>query len=617
MENELEKDNADAQLNTPGLSPIVYPTYINPFALLPIKSLTTIELPLLKRAQKQLIAEAQLSDNQAIIHNAKLVTLSYIYSLSATLDDIECLEHHFRIFSAKQLLHFFEDAIVCQELPLILSQNENTVEYFAAAFAESFSISYYKAISKWDYEQLKVLQACIAFISPLHSENAYRPSEKFLVNVAEKLNTFYAEVCERVVVAQQTIKSFIDANLCDTYDFELSVLPDVFYNELDGIAVNIRKIAILAHNKFDHTKLAIQLIEEALEFSKSPSLIEQLKADKKELREFQFKQKSAEVDRRHIKFKKDILAVLNETYAKLSLLGRNKIDSYKLNELFCDIFKPDIITSINKDYDEQFKKEVREYILKFIGILGYNSSCNLISLVEILFANNPADSKALSSAISGAKAYDRSVSFKEYSKKFFWVAFKILSPILAVGLLLFISQIFDFFKNTGSNSPGSNSYKPSTNTNYYSNSSSKNSVIGNSAVEDGFVVVGQYRCSQYHASAADALKPDLVLKQKIETQEAFLNNEREYISTMESRIANIANSLQSNIIDNTDESQVESYNSDVNRYNELLSVHRSRVDVYNKNHDEYNILTNRYNAQVDRYNSYLQSNCTKCAKEYR
>lgn len=152
------------------------------------------------------------------------------------------------------------------------------------------------------------------------------------------------------------------------------------------------------------------------------------------------------------------------------------------------------------------------------------------------------------------------------------------------GIVLFIGWAM-FSNSDGSSSPttSNNSYAPSAQT---TNSNS-----------DDTVVRGQYRCSSYNASQADALAPS-ESESTISSAQNALEQRSTYLENLKSEI---------------DGSYVNEYSSqyEIDNYNQKVDDYNSELASYKRDAASMSSRIDRFNSQVEAHNSYLINHCTK------
>ena len=110
------------------------------------------------------------------------------------------------------------------------------------------------------------------------------------------------------------------------------------------------------------------------------------------------------------------------------------------------------------------------------------------------------------------------------------------------------------------------------------------------------VIVGEYSCLSYAASQADSMQPSQTLKSNVNTQQNYVTNLNNELSSLSSRI-------DADIVDKTDQ-------QDIDRHNQMVDDYNARLATYNSNLPAYHSELAQYNAVVDKYNNYLSQNCS-------
>ncbi len=556
------------------------PRYINPICVLSLTEEDALDRKKIRKAIKKLQAEITLSDSQFITYKKHQITSSDLHLIDIQLSDEKRTECHAYIYSTPSLLSFFEDAKPEPELLFDLEKRPDIPKVLPDFYANSYSIAYLYAIQTWDAEKLKLLNQLSKYIEPARREEAYSLSEKHLKEITQKIKGLNETLPGEKALDINSIKGHLKSLLFDSKKFDSAILPGDFDTKLDDIARSLRALSITAYNDFENTNFAMQLIRRAALLTKSPSLQNQFGKDLKKLHELQ-----ANADD---EFRGNILNVIKNLHASVISQGSENINLYKFNTFFEDLFPPTVIESILQDKNVQFKRDVKDWLLKIISEFGYNDIARTIERIRPLFMDY--DSSPFDLAVKQAKSKD--------SKEHFQSIFK---TVLTVGgLLLFF---FLLCVNSG----------PSTTTRRTTTSVTRQKQRNDPSQQynDGYVDVGEYRCSQYHASKINTLDPSESLKVQIVQEEQYIENESASIEALGRRIERLSAELekrQSNLISQND---FDRYNDDVARYNQLLNTYRTRLTDFNNRNTKLSSMINQYNNEVDGYNTYLIENCTR------
>ena len=161
------------------------------------------------------------------------------------------------------------------------------------------------------------------------------------------------------------------------------------------------------------------------------------------------------------------------------------------------------------------------------------------------------------------------------SRKYNWKIIFLVSSVV----IFFIWMIVSKEKSTNTNTGG---YTPPSVNRTWSN--------------DDTVVVGQYRCSQYHYNQAAALRPDESVATFTATKNALEHRAEELDRLRREIETSYVNNLSPQYL-------IDDYNAKVDRYNSKLSSYKHDAT----NFDSRNV---RFNVQVNTYNNYLIQNCT-------
>ena len=595
------KDNECPKLDK-SIKKLPTPKYINPVSVLGLTAEDVFDHKNIRKAIKRLQADISLSDGQVVKYKRHSITPSILHEIDKQLSDDESIECHSFIAATPAALAFFEEAKLSEDLLSSLENRPDILKFIPDFYANSYSIAYLAALQVWNIEELALMRSLSRFLDPAYIEEAYSPSEKHLMWLAQKISDIAKAASSKSEIEPDCIRDSLKDLLFDSRQFDLTVLPSVFDNELDSIAGRLRALAILSHNKFGHTKFAMQINKIALLLSKSPSVIATLEDDLKTLREVDIK--TVERDK---KFRNDITTILKNAFDSVQEYGKEGINHSKLDEMFVEVFKPGIVAAIMQDTNEQFRRAIEDYVLQIIRLLGYQYSKTLINTFRPLFEGSSDSNNALNSLIDEAKRADSGAA----TKKAVSGVLRATVPFIGIGGLLLIGFICELFDGSESSSKPNRTAKQPSVGNSYNSQNSTPKMLTPEDVSEEYVVVGQYRCRQYHASELDNLKPDVNMKRHIDSEEAYLNSESDAIEALAARIEYLASHLEARNVDNTDQYEVDSYNADVNTYNQLLEAHRSRVSRINSRKAAYSSLISTYNTEVDKYNNYLEANCTK------
>lgn len=152
------------------------------------------------------------------------------------------------------------------------------------------------------------------------------------------------------------------------------------------------------------------------------------------------------------------------------------------------------------------------------------------------------------------------------------------------GVVLFIG--WAMFSNSDSSSSPTTSNSPYTPSAQTTNSNS-----------DDTVIRGQYRCSSYNASQADALAPS-ESESTISSAQNALEQRSTYLENLKSEI---------------DGSYVNEYSSqyEIDNYNQKVDDYNSELASYKRDASSMSSRIDRFNSQVEAHNNYLINHCTK------
>ncbi len=157
--------------------------------------------------------------------------------------------------------------------------------------------------------------------------------------------------------------------------------------------------------------------------------------------------------------------------------------------------------------------------------------------------------------------------------RFFWVDF--IWAILLIGIGFAIvgnGQAVDEFLNEPSSSSTRTGGRYSTN--------------------------GEYDCTDYHSSKADAIGPSLQDETSLESSKQIMDKLTSDIETLSTKL---------------DSMNVNEYSAkeDIDKYNSGADLLDKKGDEYKVNYDSYQKQLDDYNSKVDAYNYYLEANCNK------
>lgn len=128
-----------------------------------------------------------------------------------------------------------------------------------------------------------------------------------------------------------------------------------------------------------------------------------------------------------------------------------------------------------------------------------------------------------------------------------------------------------------------------------SGSSTKSSSSSNSQTDS--VSVGNYHCSSYNKSQADALNPTDVESRQLDAETQNLKDRAAAIKVSSDQIDSMT-------VDNTDQDSLDYYNQQVN-------IHNAKLDTYKTDAASHEAKIANYNTRVEKYNNYLDAHCTR------
>ena len=171
--------------------------------------------------------------------------------------------------------------------------------------------------------------------------------------------------------------------------------------------------------------------------------------------------------------------------------------------------------------------------------------------------------------------YDPDKANASSGKKYNWKNILIIG-----GVILFFGWII--FSDDSSNSSSTNTYTPQAQTSNYNSNDN--------------VIRGDYSCSSYEASRADALDPS--------ESEATITIAQNSIEQRSRRLENLKDEIDSSYVSEySSQWEIDDYNQKVDEYNGLLPGFKRDAESLSSRID-------RYNAQVEARNNYLRQNCT-------
>lgn len=112
---------------------------------------------------------------------------------------------------------------------------------------------------------------------------------------------------------------------------------------------------------------------------------------------------------------------------------------------------------------------------------------------------------------------------------------------------------------------------------------------------DDTVVVGEFRCSQYHYNQITDLEP-AESKRQLSLEQTMLEQEAEEVENLASQIEN------SGVTEYSPQYKIDEYNRLIERYNSKLTAYQGKANRLDERID-------RFNRQVRTYNDYLVENC--------
>jgi len=293
-------------------------------------------------------------------------------------------------------------------------------------------------------------------------------------------------------------------------------------------------------------------------------------------------------------FNKNINSLAKNNFEKAGTLLYNNLEIFNFDKLEIDgILEKISIDSISNLFDF---KQINLYRNYFIKIAEDKFGEQIEKTLLIILVDSRLMSKFIQEISELKKVHKSSIPtiIKSKSSRF---KFALMGAIIIIILILNYMQQTSFKKreSLNANKISNSSNNKSSSSNYIPPPINQSSNFLES--QDKYVIVGQYRLSEYYANQANLLEPDQSLKQQIQFNKSELEN-------MGIQLKNLKAQIESTYVDNESEYSINNYNELVNKYN-------AKLEIYRNEKNDFDIKIDQYNSQVSKYNNYLQEHGTK------
>ncbi|QEM07642.1 tetratricopeptide repeat protein [Mucilaginibacter rubeus] len=242
--------------------------YINPFNLLSIQadSLSEIDSSTIRKAKKILLANIELSDNEAIDYNGVEITKSACLSIIDELDDKNKKEFHFFIFKNLRLNDFLFDGDL-DFFRYFKIESIYALPEFIAFISPYFSLQFDKSLSKnfkkQNFSDVKLLLSIKPIVHETYLEKIYNSTYIAVKDVE-------SEIIQIIKDIENKTSPYIKLNFNGLPDLVnrkvnielVNILPAYFNTVRNQLAQTIRNLARDLNNEpFEQYKAAFEIIE--------------------------------------------------------------------------------------------------------------------------------------------------------------------------------------------------------------------------------------------------------------------------------------------------------------------------------------------------------------------
>jgi tetratricopeptide (TPR) repeat protein len=242
--------------------------YLNPFKLLNIQAdnLSEIDPLTIRKAKKILLANIELSDNEAIDYNGVEITKSVCLSIIDELDDKNKKEFHFFIFKNQHLNDFLFDGDL-DFFRYFKIESIYALPEFIAFISPYFSFQFDKSLSKnfkkQNFSDVKLLLSIKPIVHETHIEKIYNSTYIAVKDVE-------SEIIQIIKDIENKKSPYIKLNFNGLSDLIyrkvnielINILPAYFNSLRNQLAQSIRNLARDLNNEpFEQYKAAFEIIE--------------------------------------------------------------------------------------------------------------------------------------------------------------------------------------------------------------------------------------------------------------------------------------------------------------------------------------------------------------------
>ncbi len=258
--------------------------FLNPYEVLELNSFDTAEL---KKAKKRKLTEFDLSDNGSIDFKTQKIHKADFIKAVDELDNEQKNQFYWSLKSQPNLSNFLStgDSIFFSNFEQQrVFANPEFVAFISPYFAFQYNKLFFKTFREANQGLLKKIVAAPLLVSPTHTDTAYQQTRAFLQAEIQTINTLNNELNDEESDYSTETAAKILPDISRNLNVEmLNLLPAYFQTQRNDIAQKLRNVSVAVFNTFDNVKVALQIINFALQLQINNLTKQNLEKDQQQI----------------------------------------------------------------------------------------------------------------------------------------------------------------------------------------------------------------------------------------------------------------------------------------------------------------------------------------------
>ena len=241
--------------------------YINPCLLPGLHTSTGIEPGLLRKAQKELMAEFELNETALISLGNQQLSKSEVLALFDSLQDEKIRAFHQRLNEMPTLLAFLEKGNLAffqeknyQEFLSAVKSDADFSRFLAPFYAFQFDALFLQYISRRDEDELKSMLSQPLWLELGEQSACYAGADRYLQRQLEGLRQLASSIEHGNKAPGPEVQEAVDENWIHI----LNLLPAAFDGLIQAYAKALEKLALGLFNTYQRGKLAKYVLRQGM-----------------------------------------------------------------------------------------------------------------------------------------------------------------------------------------------------------------------------------------------------------------------------------------------------------------------------------------------------------------